>query len=220
MKTKEISITIRVPIEIAATLKQQAVANHCSMSNIARDLIMSSLVIETSEHIFLSRATWGKAIVERDGYKCVQCDSVKDIEAHHIKPVYQGGQNILSNGETLCAKCHVGKHTTDKYLFDSENIHTSIPQCWVVYERGVKSARNGDASRFWHEQLACFMTKRKKATSCVVQKYVDTYLIDVPKDVIIRTLLTHCPTPRIIREFPSHKYIYKERFEPPFFITS
>jgi len=216
MRTQEHTITVRVPIEVAAELKRRATSNHCSMSDIARDLIMTGLVGPVIEHIFLSRVTWGKAVKERDGYKCVQCGSEHDVEAHHIKPVYQGGQNVLSNGETLCPKCHAKQHQSDTHLFSSEDIQTSIPRCWLLRRQGVRNVRGGDDSRFWREQLACFLTKRKKAKSSVVQRYVDQYLADVPEDVVIRTLLALCPTPRTISEFPARSYATpNEHFEPP-----
>lgn len=49
-----------------------------------------------------------KAILERDGYKCVVCgagrESGIDLHVDHIKPKDLGGRATLSNGQTLCAK--------------------------------------------------------------------------------------------------------------------
>src|SRR3989338_6748979 len=49
-----------------------------------------------------------KAILERDGYKCVVCgkglkDGV-DLHVDHIKPKNLGGEATIENGQTLCAQ--------------------------------------------------------------------------------------------------------------------
>ncbi len=54
-------------------------------------------------------------IKKRDGYKCVICGAgTKDaIELHvdHIKPKELGGEAIVENGQTLCAKHNYQKKT-------------------------------------------------------------------------------------------------------------
>ena len=54
-----------------------------------------------------------KAIMERDGYRCVICgrgekDGV-ELQVDHIKPKDLGGTNSIDNGETLC-----GQHNYQK----------------------------------------------------------------------------------------------------------
>ena len=51
---------------------------------------------------------WAKMIKHRDGYKCVRCQSADRIEAHHLVQykLDQDKRWELSNGETLCFKCH------------------------------------------------------------------------------------------------------------------
>lgn len=49
-----------------------------------------------------------KAILERDGYKCVVCgrgekDGV-ELQVDHIRPKDFGGEAVIENGQTLCAK--------------------------------------------------------------------------------------------------------------------
>jgi len=48
-----------------------------------------------------------KAILERDGYKCVVCglgrENGVDLHIDHIKPRSLGGQGTLENGQVLCA---------------------------------------------------------------------------------------------------------------------
>jgi len=50
----------------------------------------------------------------RDDYTCQECGadvSKTGIEIHHKTPLAGGGDNSLSNLETLCPDCHDGKHS-------------------------------------------------------------------------------------------------------------
>lgn len=50
----------------------------------------------------------------RDDYTCQECGadvSKTGIEIHHKTPLAGGGDNSLSNLETLCPDCHNGKHS-------------------------------------------------------------------------------------------------------------
>lgn len=55
---------------------------------------------------------WRASVFERDGYKCLKCGAKKDIQAHHIKPWKKNKElrYVVSNGETLCRKCHLEAH--------------------------------------------------------------------------------------------------------------
>lgn len=61
-----------------------------------------------------------KAVLERDGYKCVICGRGRreGVELHvdHIKPRYLGGQSTIENAQTLCSRCNFLK----KYLKQTE----------------------------------------------------------------------------------------------------
>jgi len=48
-----------------------------------------------------------KAVILRDGCKCLECGKTNTIfEVHHIKARRYGGSNTLSNLITLCSSCH------------------------------------------------------------------------------------------------------------------
>jgi hypothetical protein len=60
------------------------------------------------------------AVWNRDGGKCVRCDSEQDIEYDHMIPVSKGGANTYNNIQILCRKCNRSKGDnigTQKKLF-------------------------------------------------------------------------------------------------------
>ncbi len=50
-------------------------------------------------------------IKEKSDNRAKRADYI--LNAHHIKPVNLGGDNILNNLITLCGKCHKREHSTD-----------------------------------------------------------------------------------------------------------
>jgi len=58
-------------------------------------------------------AKWRNKILERDGFKCVECNSPEDIHVHHIKQYSEGIRYRIKNGNgvTLCKSCHSNKHS-------------------------------------------------------------------------------------------------------------
>ena len=56
---------------------------------------------------------WRKNVYERDNHTCQHCGSVGgSLHAHHVKPVseYESLMLDVSNGITLCVKCHEEVH--------------------------------------------------------------------------------------------------------------
>lgn len=67
-----------------------------------------------------------KAILERDGYRCVICGRGEkegvELQIDHIRPKDLGGKATIENGQVLCAqhnfiKKNTGQTTTGKKLF-------------------------------------------------------------------------------------------------------
>lgn len=57
--------------------------------------------------------TWRRRVLKRDGFKCTQCSSTKQLQADHLIPVIQLiNENRIKeifdvdNGRTLCEECH------------------------------------------------------------------------------------------------------------------
>lgn len=60
-----------------------------------------------------SMKTWRRRVFERDKYKCQQCGQVGgSLQAHHKKPFaeFPDLRTEVSNGLTLCKKCHINEH--------------------------------------------------------------------------------------------------------------
>jgi hypothetical protein len=50
-------------------------------------------------------------ILNRDGFKCLRCDSYYHLTIDHIVPIHYGGENKISNLQTLCRSCNSWKST-------------------------------------------------------------------------------------------------------------
>jgi len=48
-------------------------------------------------------------IFKRDGYKCLQCGTTRNLQIDHIIPFIAGGTTIESNLQTLCKNCNLSK---------------------------------------------------------------------------------------------------------------
>ena len=63
---------------------------------------------------------WRKAVYERDNYTCQRCGDNKggNLNAHHIKPWadFPELRYVVSNGVTLCVKCHHIAHSSIQAL--------------------------------------------------------------------------------------------------------
>lgn len=55
-----------------------------------------------------------RAVFERDGWRCVECDAPGALECDHVlKPHNFGDFFDLANLRTLCRSCHIEKHRHD-----------------------------------------------------------------------------------------------------------
>lgn len=69
---------------------------------------------------------WRESVLNRDSYKCVFCGATEQLEADHVKPksVFPDLKYEVSNGRTLCKRCHC---QTDTYGRRSGGIHEVEP---------------------------------------------------------------------------------------------
>jgi hypothetical protein len=78
--------------------------------------------INTNIRASVEMRTWRKQVLDRDGYKCIWCNTTERLEADHIKPFcdFPELRFELSNGRTLCRKCH---QTTETYTYKMRRKH-------------------------------------------------------------------------------------------------
>ena len=52
---------------------------------------------------------WRRKVVKRDKYQCINCGSLKQLNADHIIPIADDPERVfdIKNGRTLCFRCHV-----------------------------------------------------------------------------------------------------------------
>ena len=51
-----------------------------------------------------------KRVLERDGWRCRKCGTLKDLQDHHKIRLSHQGHDALANLVTLCAYCHMEEH--------------------------------------------------------------------------------------------------------------
>jgi hypothetical protein len=212
MKKQEHTLTLRVSRDTMNRLRSVAKNNHCSVSDIARDILATTITTEEYEHVFQDREAWVKAVKTRDKCRCTECGSKKDTDGYELVLLEEGGQYTLSNGTTLCFECYKQHNPLAHLPENGTSIYDIVPRGWKKkYQQATEKGR-----AFWELHLACFLTRRKRALSPIVRWYAETFLSEVPEEVIIRTLIELCPSPDIIAAFPSRRQASpKEAFAPP-----
>ena len=80
---------------------------------IGRETLISPTKAKASSASIPITVRW--AVLKRDHYKCVKCGQSPangnqvELEVDHIHPRSKGGENDISNLQTLCRKCNQGK---------------------------------------------------------------------------------------------------------------
>lgn len=212
MAKKEHTLTLRIPKEWMSRLRKIAEDNYCSVSDVARDILLSEIGEENYEHVFLCEESWKKAVKERDEFRCQHCGETKDIDVYVAGQAHNGHPRALAHGITLCFSCHLKQNPLATFAENGHSIYHHIPLSWLrKYRQASEQGRI-----FWERHLACFLTRRKRPLSPIVEWYAETFLREVPEEVLIRTLIELCPSPEIIANFPSRRYTSpNEVFEPP-----
>lgn len=70
--------------------------------------------IKTHKRVSIKKKTRFR-VIQRDGFRCVSCGKSSEdgakLQVDHIIPVSRGGKNRMSNYQTLCQDCNLGKMT-------------------------------------------------------------------------------------------------------------
>src|SRR5277367_4652845 len=51
-----------------------------------------------------------RRVLQRDGWRCQNCGSSKDLQAHHLEKRSKLGDDVSDNLITLCVTCHRMQH--------------------------------------------------------------------------------------------------------------
>lgn len=70
---------------------------------------------------------WRKEVLFRDGYRCTECGSEKNLQAHHIYEWsdFPGLRTDIENGITLCGNCHHKEHPNMAAEIFNKNMNTN-----------------------------------------------------------------------------------------------
>lgn len=107
----------------------------------------------TKETQYFKSSEWRKlrtAVLSRDGYACCRCGDgrKRGLNAHHIIPRDEKGENHISNLLTLCSRCH-DIIEADGTLKTRQAIEASGPYGKPII--GVATELDLDANRpSWH----------------------------------------------------------------------
>jgi len=68
------------------------------------------------DRVTKSYRQWRKDVLKRDNNTCIWCGSKNRLEAHHIQKFseFKHLRNEVSNGVTLCHRCHKAIHSKGK----------------------------------------------------------------------------------------------------------
>jgi len=77
-----------------------------------RGILPATIVGQVVERNDIETSLWKKAVLKRDGHKCVKCGTSESLEAHHIIRWVDYPQTRIctDNGMTLCKNCHGKEH--------------------------------------------------------------------------------------------------------------
>ena len=65
-------------------------------------------------------------VLDRDGWRCQNCGSSKELQVHHLTKRSQLGDDALENLITLCVDCHGLQHHIQKHG-GGEELNVSNP---------------------------------------------------------------------------------------------
>ena len=123
--------------DVRGNMLIKAMCENCGRTESAR------LAKNSKKRCVNQQTGWRYRALERAGYKCQICGSVKDLNVHHIIPVCVAPQFIDNDGNAavVCRECHEMIHRCDDWSRADEN------------RSGEKEVSNGTSSTTQGEGL-------------------------------------------------------------------
>ena len=83
-----------------------------------------------------------KRVLERDGWRCQRCGSLKDLRVHHQTKRSHQGDDAVRNLVTLCAHCHMAEHGQLSYQRSELGINRESRQARTLTPRAYNLRRS------------------------------------------------------------------------------
>lgn len=120
-------------------------------------------------------------ILWRDKYQCQHCKSIENLHVHHIQYKSQGGTNAVSNGITLCERCHKELHD-GLWLLNKKPKHFKYPAHLQIGKKYlIESLINieisietclGFMTSYWRKTIGIGKTHFNDAIALVCKSYL------------------------------------------------
>lgn len=150
-------------------------------SSLAKDRELEGIEYQHSDYQgknFRAKVLW------RDGYTCQHCNAKDELHVHHIKSKSHGGTDAVSNGITLCDKCHEDLHKGLWHL-DKRPKQFKYPAHlqagkWHLYNKlralGLSvTCCFGWMTRQWRQAIGLAKTHINDAVSMVCRNYMPVF---------------------------------------------
>jgi thymidylate synthase ThyX/predicted DNA-binding protein YlxM (UPF0122 family) len=147
-------------------LSQQALNNIRNARSGANSNFWKGGVSTERENIGRWTTENSSKIFARDNYKCVLCESNRDLNAHHIDPVWHNVQKAydVNNLITVCCPCHKKLHVNNLELnFVEYYSKNNLIKFWEDFSC-VKHARHKNKKLPTHVKLIRTFSKIKQIT--------------------------------------------------------
>lgn len=91
---------------------------------------MENLTVRQKKHLFNEM----KLLFNNTCVKCEGSSNLINLDRDHIIPKYQGGSDLVTNWQPLCAKCNTSKgpESIDWRIPYAKKHNITIPKDWVL----------------------------------------------------------------------------------------
>jgi len=127
-------------------------------------------------------------VFQKDGFKCTECGSNKDLTVDHINPKSKGGSDDENNLRTLCEKCNKKKGNFNPsfkekifgFMVSKKELNDTKTTIYGTVKGSIDLSITEIQSKIQREAAAIHSKFDKKLNdSDVYQKKVDSAVVEV-----------------------------------------